>query len=71
MTKSTNTRPTHHVYVVEGEGDKAFWTKIGAAWFHGDGDGLNVTLTATPLDGKMVIRTVKAESADTRKGARR
>lgn len=28
-----NQRP-HAVFVVEGEGDKAFWTKIGAAWNH-------------------------------------
>jgi hypothetical protein len=57
---TTNTHPSHHVFVVEGEGDKAFWTKIGAAWNHKDGEGLNVTLTALPLDGRIVIRTAKA-----------
>jgi hypothetical protein len=36
-------RPTHAVYVAEGEGDNAFWTKIGAAWSHDDGDGFNIT----------------------------
>jgi hypothetical protein len=54
-------RPSHGVYVVEGEGKKAFWTKIGAAWQHDDGDGFNITLTAIPLNGRLVIRKQKAE----------
>lgn len=49
--------PTHGVYVVEGEGDRAFWTKVGAAWPHNDGNGFNVTLTAVPLSGRLVIRS--------------
>jgi hypothetical protein len=57
--RNTNIRPTHQVFVVEGEGDKAFWTKIGAAWQHKDGDGFNVTLMAMPLDGRIVIRASK------------
>lgn len=52
------TRP-HNVFVVDGEGDKAFWTKIGAAWPHEDGQGFNVTLTAMPLNGRLVIREPK------------
>lgn len=68
MSKHTTTQPTHHVFVVEGEGDKAFWTRIGAAWQHTDGDGLNLTLKALPLDGRLVIRTVKAGETHTGKG---
>ncbi len=33
------------VYVVEGEGDNAYWTKIGAAWRHDDGKGFNINLS--------------------------
>ena len=66
--RTTNTAPTHHVYVVEGEGTKAFWTKIGAAWPHADGNGLNVTLSLLPLDGRVVIRTAKAADSNTGKG---
>ena len=29
---ATATRPTHHVFVVDGERKDAFWTRIGAAW---------------------------------------
>ena len=49
-----NNRP-HGVFVVDGEGDNAFWTKIGAAWAHEDGKGFNVTLTAMPVGGRLVI----------------
>ena len=65
---TTNTTPTHHVYVVDGKGDNAFWTKIGAAWQHADGNGLNLTLSLLPLDGRVVIRTAKAADATGRKG---
>lgn len=65
---TTNTTPTHSVYVVEGKGDNAFWSKIGAAWQHADGNGLNLTLTLLPLDGRVVIRTAKAADTTGRKG---
>lgn len=69
MSKHTTT-PTHHVFVVDGEGDKAFWTKIGAAWPHADGNGFNITLSLLPLDGRVVIRTAtkSAVAADSRTG---
>lgn len=53
--------PPHGVFVVEGEGEgeKAFWTKIGCAWPHQDGNGFNVTLSAVPLSGRIVLRTRK------------
>ena len=56
----SNSRPTHSVYVVEGEGEKSFWTKVGAAWQHADGEGLNISLSAIPLNGRLVVRTPKA-----------
>jgi hypothetical protein len=58
--RNHTSRPTHNVYVVEGEGENAFWTKVGAAWQHADGEGLNLTLTALPLNGRLVIRVPKA-----------
>lgn len=56
--KEKNIRP-HGVFVVDGEGEKAFWTKVGAAWAHEDGKGFNVTLTAMPVSGRFVIREPK------------
>ena len=52
----------HAVYVVEGEGDKAFWTKIGAAWEHQDGKGFNIQLSCMPLNGRLVVREPKADA---------
>jgi hypothetical protein len=64
MKNTRKNRPTHSVFVVEGEGDNAFWTKIGAAWAHEDGDGFSITVTAMPLNGRLVVRTAKqAEEA--------
>lgn len=63
MTQNRKTyRPTHAVYVVEGEGDKAFWIKIGAAWPHDDGEGFRITLTALPVNGQITLRKVKAKT---------
>jgi hypothetical protein len=55
MARTQKSRPTLTVFVVEGEGDKAFWTKIGAAWSHEDGLGYDVALTAMPLNGRLVV----------------
>ena len=62
MTRNQKSRPTHSVFVVEGEGDQAFWTKIGAAWKHDDSEGFNVALTAMPLNGRLVVRNAKANA---------
>lgn len=51
--------PTHGVFVVEGEGDAAFWTRIGAAWAHRDEQGFNLNLAAVPLSGRLVVRASK------------
>lgn len=31
------------------EGGKGFWTRIGSAWAHKDGNGFNIQLESTPL----------------------
>lgn len=54
--KPSRNRPSHAVYVVEGEGESSFWTKIGSAWAHEDGEGFNLSLIAIPLTGRLVIR---------------
>jgi hypothetical protein len=58
-------KPTHEAFVVTGEGENAFWTKIGAAWPHEDGKGWNIDLIAFPLNGRLVVRERKEnERAD-------
>jgi hypothetical protein len=57
-TKTAGKAPTHVAYHVRdrGEGQKGFWTRIGAAWAHADGKGFNVQLEVTPLDGRISLR---------------
>ena len=54
-------KPTHGVFHIRGEGKNAYWTKIGAAWIHEDGEGLNLSLDFIPTDGsgRLVIRANK------------
>ena len=58
----TSKRPTHRVYAVTKNGDKSFWTEIGAAWSHQDGKGFNVKLDYLPLTGaEIVIREPRTD----------
>ena len=55
-------KPTHVAYHVrEGQGDKSYWTRIGAAWPHKDGDGYNIRfdITIRP-DTRLVLRKADA-----------
>lgn len=45
-----NNKPTHNLYNVidpdqdSGDEKRGIWTRIGAAWPHGDGKGFSITL---------------------------
>jgi hypothetical protein len=57
-------KPALIAYTVkEREGQKAIWTRIGAAWPHGTGPGLTIQLDALPLDGRIVLTEPKADDA--------
>ena len=64
MKKPAPNRPSHTVYVVEGEGENAFWSRIGAAWLHEDGEGYNLQLSAIPLSGRLVLRKPKPQTEE-------
>ena len=55
-------KPSHKVFVVEdkevaeGEDPNAFWTRVGSARPHKDGKGLNLVLSALPINGRLVLR---------------
>jgi hypothetical protein len=53
-------RPSHHLYVVQGDGDTAIWTEIGALWAHQDGKGFNLDLRALPITGDKVRTVIRA-----------
>jgi hypothetical protein len=47
----------HAFHVRDREGAKGVWTRIGTAWPHNDGKGLNVQLDCLPIDGRVSLRT--------------
>ncbi len=50
-------KPSHIAYTVEhGSDGQGHWNKIGAAWPTKDG-GLNLRLSATPVDGNVALRS--------------
>ncbi|RYG88943.1 MAG: hypothetical protein EON59_02800 [Alphaproteobacteria bacterium] len=51
-------KPTHRLFRVIGEGDKAVWTPIGAAWPNKDGQGFSINCEAMPLSGRIVMRAI-------------
>lgn len=54
---SSGKAPSHIAYQVrERNGGKGFWTRIGSAWAHADGNGFNLQLECLPLDGRITLR---------------
>jgi hypothetical protein len=62
----SNKKPTLIAYSIRerGEGQKAIWTRIGAAWPHGNGPGLSIQLEALPLGDRIVLTEPKADEAE-------
>lgn len=56
--------PSYIAYAVNDKGeDKSFWTRIGAAWAHEDGEGFSLQLDLVPVNGgRIVLRTPKEEA---------
>lgn len=55
-TKAAKT-PSHVAYHVrDRKGGKSFWTRIGSAWAHADGEGVNIQFDLIPLDGRVTLR---------------
>jgi|GEM_PF-606273 len=69
--KDTTKQPSHHAFHVkniEGENiedDKAYFNRIGTAFSHKDGKGLDVLLDSMPIDGRVTLRTPKERLEDT------
>jgi hypothetical protein len=59
---TTTKQPTHRAFAIRKNGEKSFWSQIGAAWPHQDGKGLSVQLFAMPVDGKLVLRVIDDRS---------
>ena len=54
----TTNKPSHAIWQVSGEGNKARWTRIGSAWMHKDNKGSNLKFECLPLTGRVVLREI-------------
>ena len=62
-TSPTGKQPSHIAYQVrDREGRKGIWTRIGSAWPHADGKGMNIQLEAVPLDGRITLRVLSEKN---------
>ncbi len=61
--------PSHIAFQVqEGEEGKSYFNRIGSAFPHKDGEGYNVVLNSTPVDGRVTLRTPKERLDDLKQG---
>jgi hypothetical protein len=59
QSKTPGRKPSHRIYRVAGEGEKAIWTPIGAAWPNRTGDGFTLSYDAVPVTGRIVMQPIK------------
>ena len=68
MTKKSETKApalvAWHVRETKNSG-KAYWTRIGAAWDHKDGEGFTLQLDLVPVNGgRIILRTPREDEED-------
>ena len=62
--------PDFLAWHVANKGEKGFWTRIGAAWFHRDRKGLSLQLEVVPINGRIVLRApLEDETKEVQPGA--
>lgn len=59
--------PTYIAWHVAERDEKGYWTRVGAAWDHKDGEGLTLQLDMVPMNGRIVLR-VPQEPAEEQRG---
>lgn len=63
MAETTNKQRKDIYTVIERDGAKAYWMKIGVAFVNKDGS-INCLLNALPTNAKLVIRDQEARSEE-------
>lgn len=53
-------RPDYDVFVTQKNGDKNWYTKVGAAW-NVSNDGISIKLQALPVGGELVMFPPKSD----------
>ena len=68
---SVGRKPDFIAYSVRDSKDgKGHWNKVGAAWEHRDGQGMDIQLDSIPLDGRLTIRELREERMNAYEGER-
>ncbi len=63
---SVGRKPDFIAYSVRDSRDgKGHWNKVGAAWEHRDGQGVDIKLESIPLDGHLILRELREERIKT------
>ena len=58
--KETSKAPSFEAFQVkDGKSGESYFTRVGAAFAHKDGQGHTVALDAIPVDGRIVLRSPK------------
>jgi hypothetical protein len=59
--ENTAKKPTHNIYITKPKAgaEKPDWIKVGAAWEHGDSEGLNLSLNILGETISLVVRKNK------------
>lgn len=58
-----NNKPSHEAFAVSGDGRKATWTRVGAAWSNDDGKGYNIVIApGVSVSGKIVLREPRPQA---------
>jgi hypothetical protein len=66
MSNAKSKKPTHNVVIAEeGSNDKKFYTTVGAAWKHENGEGFNILIkSGLSVSGKIMVFPVRENEAE-------
>ena len=66
-SETKSSKPAYIAYSVRNSEDQkeGFWTRIGAAFAHKDGNGYNLLVDVFPLDGRITLRVPSDKSEET------
>ncbi|MEW8372664.1 MAG: hypothetical protein AB2722_02045 [Candidatus Thiodiazotropha sp.] len=65
-------KPDFVAYTVQQSRDgKGYWNRIGAAWEHRDGKGMEIDLSSLPVDGRLTLREMREERMKDYEGERK
>jgi hypothetical protein len=63
-------RPSHGIFQIIGDGDKARWIRVGAAWTNKDGKGFSLSFNSIPVLGHLSMRILPEPEARTEDGGK-